>query len=221
MKSLFVIIVLIAFGLTAKSQYNYNKYNYYVLGLQLGNDVYKYNFDDSKRMVEDPEFNYSFGISGGYYYNWIVEFHGSLNFSSRNLALNWNYPSSPDALQRSYYKLRYINIPLEARINALYLQWMKLNFGAGVMLDFRFIPKEFLTYQDGSEVESIKYWSTKKFTKVLVALPLSLNWKFYINRHYTMQLSGYYYLYANRMHKDYLLSPATAFAARLGFYYEW
>jgi len=221
MKYLYFILLFVFFGNIAKGQYNYNKYNYYVLGVHFGNDIYQYNFDESKKMIEKPQFNYSFGISGAYYYSYLIEFHGSLNFSSRNLKLNWNYPTSPDALSTSFYKLRYINIPLEARINALYLQWMKLNVGAGIMFDFRLIPKEFLTYQDGSEKESIKYWRSKKFTKVLVAMPLSLNWKIYINRHYTVQLSGYYYLYVNRMHREYLSSPAKATAARLGVYYEW
>ncbi len=209
------------FGLLAKGQYNYNKYNYYALGFHLGQDIYNYNFDEAKKMTEDQQFNYSFGITGGYYYNWLIEFHGAINFSSRNLLLNWDYPSSPDALKSSFYKLRYINLPFEARFNVLYLQWMKLNVGAGLMFDFRFRPKEFLTYQDGSEVESIKYWNTKKFSRVLVAFPLSLNWKIYINRNYTIQLSGSYYLYANRMHKEYLAKPATAYITRLGVFYEW
>lgn len=222
MRNLTLLFVFVLFSIIAKGQYNYNKYNYYALGIHLGNDIYNYDFDASKKMVEDPQFNYTFGISGGYYYNYLFEFHGSLNFSSRNLLLNWDYPSSPDALQSSYYKLRYINIPVEARFNILYLQWMKLNAGAGLMFDFRIAPKEILTYQDGSEIESIKYWNTKKhWTKVLIAMPLSLNWKIYINRHYTFQLSGYYYLYANKMHKEYLNSPATALATRLGVYYEW
>ncbi len=219
-KVLLFLLLFFASGLL-KAQFNYNKYNYYSLGVHLGPDFYNYSFDKAKKLTESPQFNYSFGVSGAYYYNWLIEFHGSVNFSSRNLSLNWSFPDSSDALKNSYYVLRYINIPLEITVNALYLDWMKLNFGVGVMPDFRIRPREFLTYNNGQVSESVKYWNSKKFTSVLVAFPLSMNLKFYINRHYTIQLSAVYLIYANEMHREYMTKSATAINSRLGVYYEW
>lgn len=187
----------------------------------MGPDFYMYNFDESKKVTYSPQTNFSIGAHGAYYVSWVFEVHASINYSSRNLTLLWDFPSSPDALAESYYKMNYINIPIEARINALYFNWLKLNFGIGLMPDFRFRPKEYLTYQDGSTSESLKFWNTKNFRSVLIAVPLSANFKFYLGRHYTLEFSGSYYMYLNKMHKDYLKQPGQAVATRVVLSYEW
>ena len=221
MKKIVLIFGFVFSVFALMAQYNYNKYNYYSVGISMGPDFYMYDFDKKMNVKEDPQFNFSVGVHGAYYVTWVFEVHASINYSTRNLSLIWDYPSSPDALAESYYKMSYINIPIEARVNALYFSWMKLNFGFGLMPDFRFRPKEFLTYQDGTTSESVKFWNTKNFRSFLVAAPVSMNFKFYLGRHYTIELSGSYYLYLNKMHKDYLNKPTTALATRIGMAYEW
>jgi hypothetical protein len=221
MRRILFLFGFVLFVFSLKAQYNYNKYNYYSVGIKTGPDFYDYSIDKNKLAEVSPNINFSVGVSGAYYVTWFFEVHGSINYSSRNLTLDWLFPPNPDALAVSEYKLHYINIPLEARINALYLNFMKLNFGLGLMPDFRFRPKEFLTYQDGHTEESIKYWGSKNFRSVLIAVPMSMNMKFYLDRHYTIELSGSYYMYLNKMHKDYLDKAGTALALRLGFFYEW
>lgn len=221
MKRIIFILFFIAVGYAVFAQANYNKYNYYSVGIKLGPDFYNYDLDQSKLMSLEPSTNFSFGVTGAYYVSWVFEVHGNINFSSRNLTLLWDFPEAPDALAKSEYKLNYINIPLEARVNALYFNWMKLNFGMGLMPEFRFRPREFLTYQDGSSAESFKFWGTKNFKSFLFAIPLSMNMKFYLDRHLTIEFNASYYLYLNKMHTDYLDKPANALATRIGISYEW
>ena len=221
MKKLFIVIVFIVSFASVQGQYNYSKFNYYSLGLRLGPDMFSYDLDEVKNITKDDNFNFTIGVEGAYFITWLFELHASINWSSRNMTLLWNYPTDPDALAKSEYKLNYLNVPIEIRFNALYLNWMKLNIGAGIMPDFRFRPKEFLTYQDGRVDESIKFWSTKNFTSVLFAFPLSVNATIYINRHYNIALGVGYNVYVNKIHKDYLVSPANSLIIRAGMSYDW
>ncbi len=227
MKRICFVLFFIVFTLSLKAQYNYSKFNYYAVGVKLGSDIYNYKMDDNKYGEFDRMFNYTVGVAGAYYYSWIFEFHGSINYSDRRFAIDWQYPYNsvgsldPKTLTRTEYRMKYINIPVEARINALYLGWVKLNFGVGIMPDFRFKPKETQYYNDGEILESEQYWRAKKFTRVLIAFPLSANAKFYLDRHYTIELSTSYYLYVNKMQKEFLSTPANAIIPKLAIYYEW
>ena len=221
MNRIFIIVVFVFSFMSMKGQYHYSKFNYYSLGLSFGPDMYSYSFDAAKNITNDDKFNYTIGLSGAYFATWIFEVHASLNYSSRNMTLLWDYPEDPNAIAKSEYKLNYLNIPIELRVNALYLNWMKLNLGVGIMPDFRFKPKEILTYQDGNTQESIKFWGTKNFAPFLFAFPFSANLRFYLNRHYTIGFGASYYLYVNKMHTNYLTSPANAVTIRAGLYYDW
>lgn len=226
MKRITVILVFSFIVIASYGQYNYNKYNYYSVGVKLGPDFYSYTIDDGKNADIVPEFNFSLGVSGAYYVTWNFEVHAAIYYSRRKFAIDWNYPGisiglDPKVRVRSDHYMNYINIPIEARINALYLSWMKLNFGVGIMPDFRFKPREKTTYNTGDIVDSDQYWGSKHFTRILIAFPLSMNLKFYLSRHITIEASAYYYLYVNRMHKKYLTKPGNAIAPRLGVFYEW
>ena len=202
----FLLLFIILFSVNRSfSQYNYNKFNYYTVGAKLGPDFYFYDMDENKNGTFDNTINYSIGVSGGYYFSWLFEFHGAVYYSNRNFGIDWSYPGipvgpdDPKVLTRSEYKMSYINFPLEARFNLLYLNWMKLNVGTGIMPDFRFKPRETQYYNDGDIVESEQYWQTKDFTRVLFAIPVSLNFKFYYDRHISIEASCSYYQYINRM----------------------
>ena len=227
MKKIFLLLIILFSVSSAFSQYNYNKFNYYTVGLKLGPDFYFYNMDENKNGTFDNNFDYSIGVSGGYYFSWLIEFHGAAYYSNRNFAIDWHYPgipvgpNDPKVLTRSEYRISYLNFPLEARFNVLYLNWMKLNVGTGIMPDFRFKPRETQYYNNGDIVDSDQYWQTKDFTRLLIAIPFSLNFKFYFERHISMEVSGSYYLYLNRMQEDFLTKPGSAVATRLAVYYEW
>ncbi len=227
MKRITFVLFFVVLMLGVKAQYNYSKFNYYAVGVKLGGDIYNYKMDPAKNGSFDRMFNYTVGVSGAYYYSWIFEFHGSVNYSDRRFAIDWEYPLNsvePGDLRtliRSEYRMKYINIPLEARVNALYLGWMKLNFGVGIMPDFRFKPNETQYYNDGDIIESEQYWRAKKFTRLLIAFPITGNIKFYLDRHFTIEFSAAYYIYANRMQKEFLSKPANAIIPRVAMYYEW
>ena len=227
MRKIYLFFFLVFSASIAFSQYNYNKYNYYSVGVKLGPDFYSYKMDDNKNGDFDPVFNYSIGVAGEYYFSWLIEFHGSVNYSSRNFAIDWYYPNipvgpdDPEVLIRTEHSMSYINIPLEARFNVLYLNWLKVNIGAGFMTDWRFKPGETQYYNNGKIIDSEQYWQTKDFTRVLVSFPVSLNLKFYIDRHSCVEVSTAYYFYVNRMQSDYLSKPANAITPRVAFYYEW
>jgi hypothetical protein len=221
MKGVVVLLWFCFVALNLNAQYNYNKFNYYSLGIKAGPDFYTHTLDPNKKMTIDPTFNMSVGISGAYYVVWYFEVHGSIQYSSRNISFIHTLSTNPDALFLSEYKISYLNIPLEGRFNVLYNNIVKLNLGIGLMPDFRFRPKEFLTYNDGQRIESIKYWSSKNYTKVLFAFPASAHAKFYLDRHYTLEVGGTYYFYMNRMHKEFFTQPSNGLAIRLGVFYEW
>jgi|GEM_PF-2506318 hypothetical protein len=219
---LLIVFLLMMVGIgTISAQYHRKKFNYYTIGVKLGPDFINYKIDPNKNFSDIPKLNFSVGVSGGYYYYWLLEFHGALLYSSRNWYLDWTLSENPEAIDETKYVLQYISLPLEARYNVLYLNEWKVSVGTGIFFDFRLKPKEYKFYNDGSFQESVKYWNSKNFTKILVGLPLTLNIKFYLDRHNTIELGGAYNLYFNRMHKDYLLKPGSSYTARLAFYYEW
>ncbi len=221
MNKIIIIVGFLLSFISLKAQYHYSKFNYYSLGLSVGPDLYSYSFDEAKSITNDKKFNYTIGVSGAYYATWIFEIHASINYSSRNMTLLWDFPADSNALAKSEYKLSYLNIPIELRANILYLNWMKFNLGIGIMPDFRFRPQETLTFQDGESRVSVKFWGSKNFAPFLFAFPFSANFRFYINRHITVGIGASYYLYVNKMHTDYLSSPANALVIRSGFYYDW
>ncbi len=227
MRKIYIILFFMLLVFSLKAQYNYSKFNYYNVGIKLGPDFYSYKMDENKNGTFDQLFNYSIGVAGGYYYSWIFEFHASINYSDRRFAIDWHYPgipvgpNDPQVLIRSEYHMKYINIPMEARVNALYLNWMKLNFGVGIMPDFRFKPQEIQYYNDGTTIDSKQYWQAKDFTRVLIAFPLTMNIKFYIDRHISIEASAAYYFYVNRMQTDFQSNAANAVATRVAVFYEW
>ncbi|OYT10670.1 MAG: hypothetical protein B6I18_07910 [Bacteroidetes bacterium 4572_112] len=227
MKFLSILIILLFTLNISYSQYTNNSYNYYSVGIKMGPDYYKYTMNEDKDISIDMKTNYSAGISGAYYISWLFELHASVYYSNRDFAIDWHYPNigvgpnDPEVLIRTEYTMQYISIPMEARINALYLNWMKLSFGTGLLTDWRFKPQETQYYNNGKIIVSEQYWQTKDFTRVLLAVPLSANMKVYLGQHLSIEASAAYYFYLNRMQTDYFSKPANAFVPRLAFFYEW
>ena len=221
-----IIILIFVFSISvfkAGAQYYYASYNYYTVGFKGGYDVYSYDFDPGQNVSYEAQPNFSLGVTGAYYATFLIELHADLAYSTRNFNVRWHLPDDPEGMvpALSEYKLAYIRVPLQARINAIYLNWVKLNLGAGIMPEFRLRPQEKVTYQNGSTSESQDAWLTKNFTSVLVAVPFSANLKINFSRHVAMELSAYYYLYLNEMHKEFMLKPGSAYGFYAGMFYEW
>jgi len=220
----FIILFFLLFvGLQSNAQYNYGSYNYYTLGVKGGYDIYDYSFDESQQMAFLVQPNFNFGISGGLYLSYLLELHADFRYSIRNFDLKWDYPQDPTGQvpALSEYQMSYISVPIQLRINAIYAKWVKLNFGVGIMPDFRLRPQETVTYQNGSTNESNKSYLTKNFTGVLVAVPLSANLKINFSRHVAIELSANYYYYLNKMHKDYMTKNGAGYGFNAGVFYDW
>lgn len=218
-----LILFFLIISTTASAQYYYASYNYYTLGVKGGYDMYNYSFDKTQQISYEMMPNFSFGVSGGLYLSYLFELHADLRYSIRNFNIRWDYPQDPTGLvpARSEYKLSYVQIPIQGRINALYFNWFKMNIGIGIMPEIRLRPSETVTYQNGTTNESEDAWLTKNFTSVLVAVPISANFKFNLSRHVAIEASANYYYYLNKMHSDYLTKPGYAFGFYAGVFYDW
>lgn len=216
---LFFLIVSSA----ASAQYYYASYNYYTIGVKGGYDVYNYSLDKSEQISYEMQPNFSVGASGGLYLSYLFELHADLRYSMRNFNIRWDFPQDPTGQvpARSEYKLSYIQLPIQARINALYFNWFKMNIGVGIMPEVRLRPGETVTYQNGTTSKSEDSYLTKNFSTVLVAIPISANFKFNLSRHVAIEVSANYYYYLNEMHTDYMTKPGTAFGIYTGVYYDW
>jgi len=222
-RSFIVIFFILFYGLQSNAQYNYGAYNYYTLGVKGGYDVYDYSFDESRQMYHIVQPNFNFGISGGYYLTYLLELHADFRYSIRNFDLRWDFPEDPlgEVPAFSEYKLSYISVPIQLRINAIYARWVKVNVGAGLMPDFRLRPYETVIYQNGNTNVSKHSYLTNNFTGVLVAIPLSVNLKINFSRHIAIEFSANYYYYLNKMHKDFMTKAGKAYGFNAGFFYDW
>ncbi len=218
-----LILFFLIISINVSAQYHYASYNYYTLGVKGGYDIYNYSFDNSQHISYEMRPNFSFGVSGGLYLSYLFELHADLRYSIRNFNILWDYPHDPSGMipALSEYQLSYIQVPIQARINALYFNWVKLNIGVGLMPEFRLRPGETITYQNGSTSESQKTWLTKNFSSVLLAVPISANLKFNLSRHVAIEISANYYYYFNKMHTEYMTKPGSAFGFYTGMYYDW
>jgi hypothetical protein len=220
------VIFLFLFSLLstgAYAQYNYGAFNYYTLGVKAGYDIYSYSFDETQQMTYEVQPNFNFGVSGGLYLSYLLELHADFRYSIRNFNLKWDFPQDPTGQvpALSEYKMSYISVPVQLRLNAIYLKWVKLNIGVGLMPDFRLRPQETVTYQNGSTSESNKTYLTKNFAPVLIAVPMSANLKINFSRHIAIEFSGNYYYYLNKMHTDFMTANGTAIGFNAGFFYDW
>ena len=218
-----LLVVLLFASSISYAQYNYGAYNYYTLGFKAGYDIASYSFDEAQQMTYIQQPNLNFGVSGGYYISYLLELHADFRYSIRNFDLEWNYPADPTGQvpALSEYKISYISVPVQLRLNALYLRWVKLNIGAGLMPDFRLRPSETVTYQNGNVSESNKSWLTKGFSGVMVSVPLSAHLKINLSRHFAIEASATYYYYLTKMHQDYMTKPGTTIGFNAGFFYDW
>ncbi|MBN2745782.1 MAG: hypothetical protein JXR34_03575 [Bacteroidales bacterium] len=208
----------------ASGQYNYGVYNYYTAGLKMGYEMYSYKMDPSRNVKHEILPNYSFGITGGWYYRYWLEFHADILFTKRDLRVKWLYPADPFGTVPLYsdYKLAFITIPIQARANIIYTRNYKLNFGVGILPEFRFRPpREIVTYQNGVEAESFDSFLVKDFRRLLFGFPISLHNKINFNRHYSTEISFNYMWYVTKMNKVLMDGPGVGYYFNLAFYYDW
>jgi hypothetical protein len=209
----------------AKAQYNYGVYNYYTLGVKMGYDVYSYKMDPERHVEHKVLPNYSFGVSGGWYYRYWLELHGDILYANRDFTVNWLYPLDPSSLRvpaSSDYKLAFISIPLQARANFIYTRQFKMNFGVGIMPEFRVRPpREIVRYQNGYTEESFDSFLTGDFRRFLFGVPISLHTKINFDRHYSMEISMNYMWYLMRMNKVLMNGSGVGYYFNLAFYYDW
>jgi hypothetical protein len=217
-------IIVLALPEKVSGQYNYGIFNYYTAGVKTGYDVYSYSMDP-KRMVEHEILpNYSFGISGGWYYKYWLEFHLDILLANRDFTVKWLYPPDPVGKVAAYskYKLYFLSFPMQARANFIYTRYFKMNVGLGIMPEFRVRPPhEIVTYQNGDTRESYDDFLVNDFNRALFGFPMSLHAKFNFNRHYSMELSASYIYYVVRMNTVLMDKPGKGYYFNLAFYYDW
>jgi len=219
----FLLLFGILISNQIKSQYNYRVFNYFTAGVKGGYEIYHYNMDP-KRSVEHVVLpNYSFGLTGGYYLRYFIEFHIDLLYANRDFTVKWLYPNDPigDVPAQSTYKVNYLSFPMQARFNFVYTNWVKMNVGVGIMPEIRLKPHEIVTFQNGKIAESFDDFLTKDFRRGLFAFPLSLHSKFSFNRHYSTEISANYFYYVVKMNKILMKSPGYGYSFFLSFYYDW
>lgn len=213
-----------ALAKNTKAQYNYGVFNYYTAGVKMGYDVYQYKMD-SNRFVEHIVLpNYSFGISGGWYYKYWIELHMDILYANRDFTVKWLYPDDPNGFvpAKSRYKVKYLSFPMQARFNFIYTRYFKMNGGVGIMPEFRIRkPREIVTYQNGVENESFDDFLVNDFRKALFGFPLSVHSKINFNRHYSIELSASYIYYVVRMNKILMDKPGAGYYFNMAFYYDW
>jgi hypothetical protein len=209
--------------MSAYSQHGYAHFNYYSVGGKLGYDYYNLTLDKYLNGTVNSQSSFNISASGAYYATWLFEFHGDVRFSYRSLNFNWTNPKDPEglAIQSSSYGIGYFSIPFEARINAVYSNAVKLNFGIGLMPELRLRPHEEVVYQNGSTIVSEDIWQTKGFRVLALGAPLTAELKFYLSKHYTISTSLTYIQYLTNLHKYYFSSKPSALEFRAGFFYEW
>ena len=223
-----MISLLFGLGILASknlvAQYNYGAFNYYTAGVKMGYEFYSYKMDASRHVAHKILPNYSFGVSGGWYYKYWLELHGDILFAKRDFTVEWLYPEDSQGFvpASSDYKLAFISVPLQARANFIYTRYFKMNIGVGIMPEFRVRPpREIVTYQNGLIQESFDSFLAKDFRKLLFGFPLSLHSKINFNRHYSTEISFNYMWYVVRMNKVLMDGPGTGYYFNLAFYYDW
>jgi len=207
-----------------KAQYNYGVFNYYTAGVKMGYDVYQYKMDPNRFVEHLILPNYSFGISGGWYYKYFLELHMDILFANRDFTVKWLYPEDPGGLvpAQSKYKVNYLSFPMQARFNFIYSRYFKMNAGVGLMPEFRIRkPREIVTYQNGIEQESFDDFLVNDFRKMLFGLPLSIHAKINFDRHYSMEFSASYIQYMVAMNKILMEKPGAGYYFNMAFYYDW
>jgi hypothetical protein len=221
---IFVLIFSILLSTKSFAQYNYGVYNYYTAGLKGGYDIYSYKMDPTRFVEHQVMPNYSVGISGGWYYRYWIEFHMDILLANRDFTVKWLYPEDPGSLVSAYsdYKVTFLSFPMQARANFVYTRHFKMNFGAGIMPEFRTKqPREIVTYQNGEVRESFDSFLVKDFRKALFGFPFTLNGKINFNRHYSTELSASYIWYVVKMNKVLMDKPGVGYYFNLAFYYDW
>jgi hypothetical protein len=211
-------------SLLAHSQYHYGKFNYYSGGIKTSYDMYFYEFNKAQNVKHKQLPNFTITATGAYYFTYLIEFHGGLKYSFRNLVMDWKFPTDPNDLfvpDETKYKVAYIGMPLDARINVLYGMYVKTSISLGIMPEFRTRPREIVTYQNDITEENFHTFNTKDFRKFLFAFPVGIHTKINLNRHYTLELSANYLQYVTKFNKTYSKNSAYAFSFSLGFFYDW
>jgi hypothetical protein len=210
-------------ALQGLAQYNYGKYNYYTIGGRLTYDVYNFTEKNEVNAEMEVKPGFSFGVSGGYYATYLMELHAGFRYSFHDLNIDWLLPpnANPLAVKRSEYKLRYISMPMQVRINVIYQRHVKFNLGAGLMPEFRLKPRETVTFVSNETMLTEDIHTTKEFRKVLVAAPLSAHMKINIDRHSAFELSGSYYYYLGKLMPNIMEKNGTAYSFTLAFMYDW
>lgn len=224
MRKLTLIIIIAMASFYSFGQYNYGRFNYYTAGASFSYDMYNYEFNSSQNVTHKQVMNYTINTSFGYYFTYLIEFHGGLQFSQRNLIMDWHYPVDSSDLfvpDETLYKLKYISIPLDARINALYGRYVKLSASVGIQPEFRLRPREIVTYQNDYTAENFLTYTTKDFRKAQFAFPLGLHLKVNFNRNFTAEISGRYLFYMNKINKVYSAKNHQALNLSVGFFYDW
>ncbi len=223
-------VLFLAFGLALlfvqklDAQYNYGVFNYYTVGVKGGLDIYQYSMDPKRSVEYEMIPNYSFGVSGAWYYRYWLEFHMDIMFANRDFTVNWLYPPDPDGNvpASSRYKLNYLSFPMQARANFIYTRYFKMNVGLGIMPEFRVRPpREIVTYQNGITEESFDDFLVNDFHRALFGFPGSLHMKINFNRHFSTEISASYIFYVVKMNKILMDKPGKGYYFNLGFYYDW
>lgn len=190
----------------------------------MGYDIYSYKMDPDRYVAHEVLPNYSLGVSGGWYYRYWLEFHMDIMYANRDFTVKWLYPEDPSGFvaSSSKYKVAFISFPMQARANFLYTRYVKMNFGFGIMPEFRIRqPREIVTYQNGKVLESFDSYLVKDFRKALLGFPASLHTKFNFNRHYSSEISASYILYIVKMNKVLMNGPGKGYYFNIAFYYDW
>ena len=223
MQRLLLIITLLVCAVYLYAQPRYGKYNYYSAGARFTYDMYNYSELSGRNVDIRVRPAFSLGASAGYYASYLIELHGGYRVSWHKVDMDWILPDNPhsNAVDYSKYNLTYISVPLQARINVIYLRQFKLNIGAGLMPEYRIRQSETVTYANGLEFDTEDIHTTKEFRKWLVATPLSMHMKFNLNRHFAIELGGYFNYYLNRMIPNYMNKNGYTYSVSLGFYWDW
>lgn len=219
-----LILVILVISLSGHSQYHYGKFNYYSAGIKTSYDMYYYKFSELQNVTHTQLPNFTISATGAYYFTYLIEFHGGLRYSFRNLIMDWQFPQDPNDLfvpEQTKYKIAYIGLPMDARFNVIYGLYVKTSISLGFLPEFRTRPREIVTYQNKITEENFHTFNTKDFSKFLFAFPVGVHTKIHFSRNFTMELSANYLQYLNKFNKTYSEKAAHAYSFSLGFYYDW
>lgn len=218
--------IIIAFLLCSTSllmaQANYGRYNYYTAGVRFTYDMFNYNELSKVNANVIAQNNFSYGITAGYFVSYILEIHGGLRYAHRDVNVSWLLPTfaDPNTIKKSAYRLRYVSVPIEVRLNVATTKHFKMNIGVGLMPEFRRRPQETVTYVSNRVEITEDIHTTKEFKKVLLAAPLNIYWKFNIDRHYAIEIAGGVNYYINNFMPNYLDKHTFSYTGSIGFMYD-